>query len=361
MVNCTNKQIRELKTAVRWKVPEAQRQRIQMVLLRESGMTQRSIAEAMGVSLSTVNRAHMAFDHGGIQALKPKPIGGRQRENMTLAEEKALLRRFAKAAGAGEMLNIHELKTAYQAAIGHATNNSTIYNLLARHGWRKLMPRPFHSKRDLAAQHAFKKRLSPRGPAGTARGCPAWPPVAGDVCRWSAFWPDEPAAAVLGRPAGHPAASGLPAHSRIHLFVRCGLSAGWKLRLFDYADLEHELLPKLPQCLVAKICQAGYPLVLDGAPNHRCDREKIFKNYAIKSIEAVYRKLEEAILYIERSASSTKTPEHWQIWKCVAEDEFSYLLQAGRQRRAAPFASKCQSMLCRNRRPRLKLHSACAH
>jgi hypothetical protein len=29
------------------------------------------------------------------------------RENMTQAEEKALLARFAKAAGAGEMLNIH--------------------------------------------------------------------------------------------------------------------------------------------------------------------------------------------------------------------------------------------------------------
>ena len=172
MVNCTKKQIRELKTAVRWKIPEAQRQRIQMVLLRESGMTQRSIAEAMGVSLSTVNRAHMAFDHGGIQALKPKPIGGRQRENMTLAEEKALLRRFAKAAGDGEMLNIHELKAAYQAAIGHATSNSTIYNLLVRHGWRKLMPRPFHPKRDLAAQHAFKKTSFPARSGGRSARLP---------------------------------------------------------------------------------------------------------------------------------------------------------------------------------------------
>ena len=72
-------------------------------------------------------------------------------------------------------------------------------------------------------------------------------------------------------------------------------------------------------------------LVLDGAPNHRCRdlrvpdnvsllflppyapelnpkenlwdeiREKIFKNYALKSINAVHRKLEEAILYIERN------------------------------------------------------------
>jgi transposase len=157
MVKCSKSQIRKLKTALRWKIPAAQRQRIQMVLLRESGMTQPAIAAAMGVSLSTVNRAHMDFDHGGIKALKPKPIGGRQRENMTLAGEKALLECFAKAAGAGEMLNIHDLKAAYEQAIGHPTSNSTIYNLLARHGWRKLMPRPFHPKRDIAAQEAFKK------------------------------------------------------------------------------------------------------------------------------------------------------------------------------------------------------------
>jgi transposase len=159
MVKCSKKQIRELKAALRWKIPAAQRERIQMVLLRESGMTQPAIAEAMGVSLSTVNRAHMAYDGGGIKALKPKPIGGRQRENMTLSEEKALLARFSKAAGVGEMLNIHELKVAYEKAIGHETSNSTVYNLLARHGWRKLMPRPFHPKRDLAAQDAFKKTI----------------------------------------------------------------------------------------------------------------------------------------------------------------------------------------------------------
>ena len=157
MVKCTKKQIRQLKTVLRWKMPAVQRERIQMVLLRESGMTQPAIAEAMGVSLSTVNRAHMAYDGGGIKALKPKPIGGRQRENITLCAEKALLAYFAKAAGAGEMLNIHDLKAAYEQAIGHPTSNSTIYNLLARHGWRKLMPRPFHPKRDITAQKAFKK------------------------------------------------------------------------------------------------------------------------------------------------------------------------------------------------------------
>jgi hypothetical protein len=71
-------------------------------------MTQPEIAAAMGVSLSTVNRAHMAYDRSGLKALEPKPIGGRMRENMTLKEEAALLAGFAKVAGAGEMLNIHD-------------------------------------------------------------------------------------------------------------------------------------------------------------------------------------------------------------------------------------------------------------
>jgi transposase len=114
----------------------------------------------LGVSLSTVNRAHMAYDKGGVKALKPKPNGGRKHENMSLAEEKALPARFAKSAGAGEMLNIHNLKAAYEKAIAHQISDSTIYNLLHRHGWRKLMPRPFHPKRGLAAQNAFKKPLS---------------------------------------------------------------------------------------------------------------------------------------------------------------------------------------------------------
>ena len=40
MIKCTKGQVRRLKTALRWKIPPEQRQRIQMVLLRESGMTQ---------------------------------------------------------------------------------------------------------------------------------------------------------------------------------------------------------------------------------------------------------------------------------------------------------------------------------
>ena len=44
---------------------------------------------------------------------------------------------------------------AYEKAIGHANSDSTVYNLLHRHDRRKLMPRPYHPKRDLVASDCF--------------------------------------------------------------------------------------------------------------------------------------------------------------------------------------------------------------
>ena len=158
MVKCSNDQVKRLQKALQREKDPTVRQRIQMVLLREDGKNQPKIAELTGVSLSTVNRAHMAYDNGGVNALRPKPTGGRRRENMTLEEEKAFLAKFAKAAGAGELLNIGELKSAYEKEIGHPTGNSTVYDLLARHEWHKLMPRPFHPDRNIKAQDAYKKK-----------------------------------------------------------------------------------------------------------------------------------------------------------------------------------------------------------
>jgi transposase len=176
MVKLHKGQLRRLKRALRRERNRLMRQRIQMVVLRESGMVQPDIADVLGVSLSTVNRAHMAYDRGGLKALKPKPSGGRINQNMTVAQERALLDSFAKAAGAGEMLNIHDLKVAYEKAIGHPTSNSTVYGLLARHGWRKVMPRPHHPKRNIEAQKEFKKSTFQKL-SGKPRG--RLPPVAG--------------------------------------------------------------------------------------------------------------------------------------------------------------------------------------
>jgi len=83
VIKCNRDQVKRLQKALQREKDPVVRQRIQMILLREDGKTQPKIAELTGVSLSTVNRAHMAYDNGGVNALRPKPTGGRRNENMT--------------------------------------------------------------------------------------------------------------------------------------------------------------------------------------------------------------------------------------------------------------------------------------
>ncbi len=62
----------------------------------------------------------------------------------------------------GELATTEEIWRAFEARVGHQVDNSTIYRLLSRHGWRKLMPRPRHPKADPQAQEQFKKTLPRR-------------------------------------------------------------------------------------------------------------------------------------------------------------------------------------------------------
>jgi Homeodomain-like domain len=63
MVKCSQDQVKRLKKALQREKDPVVRQRLQVILLREDGKTQPEIAELTGVSLSTVNRAHMGYDN----------------------------------------------------------------------------------------------------------------------------------------------------------------------------------------------------------------------------------------------------------------------------------------------------------
>jgi len=67
----------------------------------------------------------MAFDGGGIKALKPKPIGGKHDAD----RGKSSARVLARAAGAGKMLNIHVSRRPMnrRSGIRPATARSTIF------------------------------------------------------------------------------------------------------------------------------------------------------------------------------------------------------------------------------------------
>jgi len=100
--------------------------------------------------ISTYNRL-------GVAAVETAGKGGRRREYLRLEEEKQFLAPFFAQAESGEIATVGLIQAAFEARVGHEVDDSTIYRLLNRHGWRKLMPRPRNPQANLQAQEQFKK------------------------------------------------------------------------------------------------------------------------------------------------------------------------------------------------------------
>lgn len=134
-------------------------QRAQCVWLRlRLGLSVDQIAVAVGWSPNTVRCLHSRFARRGKAALMGVGRGGRRRENLTRAEEDALLGPFLAQAQAGGWLEVGAIRLAYERRVGHAVPKSTVYRMLSRHGWRKLAPRPRHRNAPAKQeQERFKK------------------------------------------------------------------------------------------------------------------------------------------------------------------------------------------------------------
>ena len=120
------------------------------------------IALHTGVSATTVHRVISIYNRLGPTALETPGKGGRRHEYLTLQEEREFLAPFFAQAESGEIATVAQIQRAFEARVGHEVDDSTIYRLLARHGWRKLMPRPRHAQADLQTQEQFKKTLKRR-------------------------------------------------------------------------------------------------------------------------------------------------------------------------------------------------------
>lgn len=145
----------------------AQYQRIQCVLIRATlGSSAAQIAELLGWSVASVHVMHSRWAKEGEALFELRARGGRRHQHLSAEQEARLLGPFVERAQAGGVLKVAEIQQAFEREAGVAVAPSTIYRLLERHGWRKLVPRPRHPKADVAAQGSFKKTA----PAGTPRG-----------------------------------------------------------------------------------------------------------------------------------------------------------------------------------------------
>jgi len=80
---------------------------------------------------------------------------------MTLEQEQAFLEPYREKAIAGEILEVSDIISAYSVALNNKkVSKSTVYDMLHRNGWRKLMPRSVHpNKASDEAIEAYKKNV----------------------------------------------------------------------------------------------------------------------------------------------------------------------------------------------------------
>lgn len=146
-------------------------QRIQCVLIRATlGSSAGEIAQLLGWSTATVHVLHSRWAKEGEAIFDVHGRGGRHHQYLTPEQEQELLAPFVQRAQGGGMLTVAEIQQAYRERSGRQVARSTIYRLLERHGWRKVVPRPRHPKADVAAQAAFKKTAPHGTPPGLAPG-----------------------------------------------------------------------------------------------------------------------------------------------------------------------------------------------
>ena len=120
--------------------------RLKALELRAEGMKSSKVAQATGFHAAYVSQLVAKYRDHGLEAISGNHYGGNHR-NMSFEEEAEILAPFKARAEKGELVEISEIKAAYQRAVGHSIGTSQIYYVLHRHGWRKVMPRSSHPKK----------------------------------------------------------------------------------------------------------------------------------------------------------------------------------------------------------------------
>jgi transposase len=158
LIPCDKPTIAALADRLKRAGSHAEYQRIQCVLIRATlGSSAAQIAQLLGWSIATVHVIHSRWAKEGDALFDLRARGGRRHQHLSPTQEDRLLAPFTAKAQAGALLHVSEIKQAMHKKVGSAVAPSTIYRMLDRHGWRKVIPGPRHPKADMQAQDAFKK------------------------------------------------------------------------------------------------------------------------------------------------------------------------------------------------------------
>ena len=137
---------------------EQLRQAQAVVLPLDHGLSLAQTARVIGLSKGWACQLRRRFIQGQAVGDGSTPTaGGRRRQNMSVQQEREFLAPFLELAANGGVLVVGQIKVALDQHLGRTVSRASVYNLLHRHGWRKLAPDKRHPQSDPLAQEEWKK------------------------------------------------------------------------------------------------------------------------------------------------------------------------------------------------------------
>ena len=133
--------------------------RLKALIMRADGESNKSVGKMCGYHEAYVSQLVTNYFKGGIGAIVENHYPGNRR-NMSFAEEEAFLSAYKERAEQGEVIEVSAIKAAYVEKVGHTIGNAQIYYVLARHGWRKIMPRSKHPNKASEEEIEASKKLT---------------------------------------------------------------------------------------------------------------------------------------------------------------------------------------------------------
>lgn len=131
------------------------RKAMTVILLAAPGADSIKVASILGVCRATIFRD--LHDFRTRFENKNSTWGGRRRYVMTLEDECEFLSEWKSKAEAGCILSVTPIHMALMEQLGYEVPPSTMYRMLARHGWRKVQPDTKHPKDDPGVQEKIKR------------------------------------------------------------------------------------------------------------------------------------------------------------------------------------------------------------
>jgi transposase len=123
------------------------------------GKTNKEIGEAIGFHPKYVTELVTKYLNGGMDSIiEDKRTSNNRR--MSFEQETEFLDQFSDLADAGQLVTVKEILAKFEEETGKASNTTTIYQLLERHGWRKVKPRPAHPGKASEEEIASSKKLT---------------------------------------------------------------------------------------------------------------------------------------------------------------------------------------------------------